>query len=149
MTMLDHSLARQTTVLLVDDDLHQLELRALVLKTSGFAVQTARCPVKAISLMAHDPGHKVDVAILDYHMPSMNGCMLADYLRERYPDIKIVLHSGAGHIPESEMGSVDDFVPKGEGVERLIEKVFVLAQGRSAAGAIAPKSRQGGVSGSN
>ncbi len=34
--MVDCNVAMPTTVLLVDDDISQLELRALVLKTSGF-----------------------------------------------------------------------------------------------------------------
>jgi hypothetical protein len=38
-------------------------------------------------------------------MAAMNGGILADYLKARYPDLKIILHSGALHIPESGMSS--------------------------------------------
>ena len=129
--MVDLNLAIRTTLLLVDDDVQQLELRALVLKMSGFTVLTASSPVEAISIMAQHPAAKVDVAILDYEMPGMNGCVLADYLRERYPELKIILHSGAPHIPESEMGSVDAFVAKGAGVTTLLEGVSMLAELRA------------------
>src|SRR4051812_27227570 len=98
--MVDLKIAIHTTLLLVDDDVQQLDLRAIVLKMSGFTVLTASSPVEAISIMAHRPANKVDVAILDYEMPGMNGCVLADYLRERDPELKIILHSGAPHIPE-------------------------------------------------
>jgi CheY-like chemotaxis protein len=129
--MVDLNLAIHTTLLLVDDDVQQLELRALVLKMSGFTVLTASSPVEAISIMAQHPAANVDVAILDYEMPGMNGCVLADYLRERYPELKIILHSGAPHIPESEMGSVDAFVAKGAGVTTLLEGVSMLAELRA------------------
>jgi hypothetical protein len=56
-------------------------------------------------------------------MPVMNGCVLADYLKARYPDLKIILHSGLLDIPESEMSSVDSFVPKGGGIVRLLGEI--------------------------
>ncbi len=125
--MVDFNVAMQTTLLLVDDDIRQLELRALVLKTSGFTVLTAISPVEALAMVAQNCGRKVDVAVLDYDMPVMNGCVLADYLRAQYPDLKIILHSGSLDISEGEMSSVSAFVPKGDGVARLIEEVSVLA----------------------
>ena len=56
------------------------------------------------------------MAILDYEMPMMNGCVLADYLKARYPDLKIILHSGLLDIPENEMNSIGSVVPKGDGM---------------------------------
>ena len=78
--------------------------------------------------MGQGVGRNVHVAVLDYEMPVMNGCVLADYFRERYPDLKIILHSGALDIPESEMTSIDGFVPKGDGIDGLLEEVSVAAQ---------------------
>ncbi|MBV9609906.1 MAG: response regulator transcription factor [Acidobacteria bacterium] len=95
---------------------------------------TAATPVEAISIMAQHAGN-VDLPLLDYEMPIMNGCVLADYLRDRYPEMKIILHSGADDIPASEMNSVDGFVPKGDGVERLLEEISVVAQLSDAASA--------------
>ncbi len=77
--------------------------------------------------MAQNCGREVDVAVIDYDMPVMNGCVLADYLRARYPNLKVILHSGSVDISESEMSNVHAFVPKGEGVARLLEEVSVLA----------------------
>jgi CheY-like chemotaxis protein len=134
--MTDLIRALRTTLLLVDDDVQQSELRALVLKRSGFTVLTANDPVTAISIMAEAAEHgdvAVNVAIVDYEMPVMNGCVLADYLRERYPELKIILHSGAPDIPESEMRSIDVFVPKGAGVGQLLDEVSVTTQPRAAA----------------
>jgi CheY-like chemotaxis protein len=121
--MVDFNVAIHTTLLLVDDDNYQLELRSQVLKMSGFTVVTAASPIEALSLLAQPPGCKVSVVILDYEMPTMNGCVLAGYLKARYPDLKIILHSGLVDIPESEMSSVDSFVPKGDGIARLLAEV--------------------------
>src|SRR5215470_7606004 len=101
--MINFKAALRTTLLLVDDDRLQLELRALVLKMSGFSVLTASSPAEAISIVAQHPEREIDLAIVDYQMPLMNGCVLADYLKERYRGLKVILHSGEMEIPESEM----------------------------------------------
>lgn len=121
--MADFNVSIDTTLLLVDDDSCQLKLRSLALKVSGFSVLTACSPIEALSLLAQPCARKVDVAILDYEMPTMNGCVLAGYLKARYPDLKIILHSGLLDIPESEMGSVDSFVPKADGLAGLLGEV--------------------------
>jgi CheY-like chemotaxis protein len=124
--MVDYNVAVNTTLLLVDDDMHQLELGSLVLKKSGFMVLTAGSPIEALAILAQPVGRKVNVAILDYEMPGMNGCVLADYLKARHPDLKIILHSGLLDIPESEMNSVDSFVPKGNGILQLLAQISPL-----------------------
>ena len=124
--MVDFTAANRPTLLLVDDDKNQLELRALVLKILGFTALTAAGPAKAISLVAEDSRPHLDLAILDYDMPMMNGCVLADYLREYYPGLKVIVHSGAVHVPETTSDSVNSFVAKGEGVTQLLAQISAL-----------------------
>jgi CheY-like chemotaxis protein len=128
--MVDISIAIRTTLLLVDDDLIQLDLRALILTMSGFTVLRATGPLEAINILQQQPENRVGVIIIDYEMPGMNGCVLADYLRDRYPGMKILLHSGAVYIPENETRNIDAFVPKEDGVARLLEEVSWLAESR-------------------
>jgi len=109
-------------VLLVDDDLQHLELRAQVMKMRGFSVITAPGPIEAISIVA-ETTDTIEVAVIDYHMPIMNGCLLADRLKSMCPEMKIILHSGAVAVPETEMTSVDVFIPKSDGITRLIASV--------------------------
>src|SRR5207245_4608027 len=106
-------------VLLVDDDLRHLELHAQIMKMSGFSVITAPGPIEAISIAA-DTTDSIEVAVIDYHMPIMNGCLLADRLKLMCPEMKIILHSGAVTVPEDEMTSIDIFIPKSDGIARLI-----------------------------
>lgn len=114
-------------VLLVDDEPTQLDLRAHVLSLSGFSVFTARGPLEALAIIA-GTAERIDVAVLDYQMPVMNGCLLANHLRSRRPEVKIILHSGAIDIPRGEMTSIDTFIPKSDGVAMLIASVAHLAR---------------------
>ena len=54
---------------------------------------TAKSPIEAMSLTSEPIFGKIEVAVIDYHMALMNGCILAEYLKARYPEIKIVLYS--------------------------------------------------------
>jgi CheY-like chemotaxis protein len=44
----------------------------------------------------------IKVAVVDYDMPEMNGCALADRLRSICPDI---LHYGVSDVPQREMSN--------------------------------------------
>lgn len=109
-------------VLLVDDDLRHLELRTQIMRMRGFSVITAPGPMEAMSTVA-ETTDTFDVAIIDYHMPIMNGCLLADSLKSMCPEMKIVLNSGVVAVPESEMTNVDIFIPKSDGIDPLIRWV--------------------------
>jgi CheY-like chemotaxis protein len=122
-------------VLLVDDEVEHLRLRAYVMMRCGFSVITAGDALQAVALMEEETMEKVDIAILDYHMPVMNGCMLADRLRSMRPELKIILNSGAIDIPQSEMTSVDVFISKADGTARLLAQVVEFAQAGSDASA--------------
>ena len=127
IVMIDLSIAVRTTVLLVDDDFRQLSLLTLIMKMSGFSVAAANSPTEAISLLNAD-GRKIDVAVIDYNMPVMNGCILAAYLKARYPEIKVVLYSGAFDIPVEERTSLDGFISKSEGIDALLYKIAEFGQ---------------------
>jgi CheY-like chemotaxis protein len=118
---------RLPRILLVDDERQGLWLRAEVMKSCGFPVVTADSAIEAISLMAEEASG-IDVAIVDYDMPVMNGCDLADQLRSMSPGLKIILYSGAIDIPEGEMTSLDAFICKNEGTDRLLAQIHQLTQ---------------------
>jgi CheY-like chemotaxis protein len=122
---LDFARPPRTRLLLVDDDQQQLELCALVLRTAGFKVMTASHAQEALSILAENA---MDVAILDYEMPGMNGCELANAIRMRYRSTKIVLYSGSIGIPGGELRSVDAFVSKGNGPVPLIGQILELGR---------------------
>ncbi len=115
-------------ILLVDDEIPQLLLRAQVMALRGFPVLTAESPEDAISIVAEAAIEKVGLVVLDYNMPDMNGCDLADLLKVMRPELKIILYSGATDIPRNEMTSIDTFVSKADGITALIAEVAELTQ---------------------
>jgi len=126
-------------ILLVDDEAQPLELRAQIMKLHGFSVLTADGPVKALSLMAEKAIKKIQIAVLDYNMPGMNGCALAERLRSALPNLRIILYTGAVDIPEGEMRGIDALVSKGDGIACLIAQVAQFVRvGADRHGALAP-----------
>jgi FixJ family two-component response regulator len=89
-------------------------------------VLTAESPGDAISIVAEEAVEQVGLVVLDYNMPGMNGCNLADLLKVVRPELKIILYSGATDIPRSEMTSIDTFVSKADGMSALIAEVAEL-----------------------
>jgi len=115
-------------ILVVDDDAEQLRICSEIIRMRGFSVLAANGAVEAISMMAQKPEGRIDLAVLDYNMPVMNGCALAAQLRSICPELKTILHSGATDIPRGEMTSVDVLIHKGAGVARLLAQIAELAQ---------------------
>ena len=73
---------------------------------------------------------KINLAVVDDHMPVMNGCILAEYLKARYPELKVLLYSGALEIQEDEMLAVDPFVSKSEGIVAVVAEIAKFARDR-------------------
>ena len=114
-------------VLLVDDDPQQLRIGAFEMEAYGWSVVTAGSPIEAIAMMAEET---VDLAILDYDMPMMNGCALAERLKSISPDLTIILHSGATNIPRCEMSRVDACISKDDGLTRFLPQLTELVEHR-------------------
>ena len=125
LSMMNSDFSVPVNVLFVDDEVTLLQLGTDLMEECGFAVIVARDPLEAISIMAATV--EIEIAILDYHMPVMNGCALADRLRSMHPELKIILHSGAIDIPQSEMTNVNAFISKGDDIRRLLSQVFEFA----------------------
>jgi DNA-binding response OmpR family regulator len=107
-------------VLCVDDAEPALTLRALILKTKGYAVTTSN---SAIQVAETFEDGRFDLAILDYEMPAMNGCQLAAQLKTASPEVKVILYTGASYVAGDELHFIDATVHKSEGVEELLATI--------------------------
>lgn len=65
----------------------------------------------------------VEGVILDYYMPGMNAGQVAVAMRERRPDVPILLLSAYVNLPAEVLRLVDFTVLKGEGPAELLIKV--------------------------
>ncbi len=82
-------------VLCVDDEPIILKLLNRLLENQGFEAVTCGDPIAAGAIFA---GGGFDVVITDIHMPLMDGLTLMRGLREKQPEIPVVVVSGNGTV---------------------------------------------------
>ena len=120
----------RTFILSVDDDLAVLYTRFKLLAATGYGVLSASDDAQALQIFAD---HSVDLVLMDYALPEMDGGMLAEAMKTHRPDIPIIMVSGI-EVPENVLTLVNDFVTKGAGPEALmnsIQQVLTATPGRS------------------
>ncbi|MDE2028185.1 MAG: response regulator, partial [Candidatus Omnitrophica bacterium] len=83
----------QFTVLVVDDDVQIRSLVTMILSSEGFRVKEATNGQEALDMIAGNPGEFWGV-VTDQQMPVMDGLELAKNLKERFPQLKVVMHTG-------------------------------------------------------
>jgi two-component system, OmpR family, response regulator len=114
---------RRCRVLCVDDNALTLHLLSLILRQQGYDVFTSPDPKTAIRVLEQ---RTVDLALLDYEMPQINGGELAAVVKGGGLANKVILFSGSARIPQHDLAFVDRFVQKSEGVEPLLEAIESL-----------------------
>src|SRR5579871_3624175 len=110
-------------VLCIDERPEMLELRKATLELLGYSVRTASDGVSAINALRDMPVH---VVLLEYKQESMDAEALALHLKQRFPQVPIVLLSAFSEMPERILWLVDEYVMKSEpldGLGRVIERV--------------------------
>jgi CheY-like chemotaxis protein len=98
------------TVLCIDDDTNLLAIRRRILEHAGYIVLTADGGSHGLRVFSTGA---VDLVLLDYSMPMMNGAGVAALIRQTRSDIPIFLVSGCTSIPEEDLALFDRFIPKG------------------------------------
>ena len=112
----------KATILCIDDETNQLVLRKLMLERAGYRVLTAESPAQAIALFGSDT---VDLVIVDYYMPGMNGLTLArEILRQK--KLPVVVLSAYAELPGESIGTADMWIMKGAASEELLRKIREL-----------------------
>jgi len=81
------------TILLVEDHLALLKLVKQILEDANFTVIAASSATQAARLEAEFPG-TIDLLLSDVRMRGMSGPKLAKRLKERRPQMRVVLMSG-------------------------------------------------------
>ncbi|MDR4306082.1 PAS domain S-box protein [Chelatococcus sambhunathii] len=90
--------AEGPSVLLIDDDPLVLLSAAGMLEDLGCHVVTAESGSVALQLI--EAGSPFDLLITDHAMPGMTGLQLAHIVRERRPDLPILIASGFAELPK-------------------------------------------------
>jgi CheY-like chemotaxis protein len=112
------AMPRKPLILCVDDEWNGLEGRKMLFEEAGCKVLVATSGAEALQLFA---SHPVDLVLLDYHMPGMNGDVVAEHMKAGQSDVPIALLSADDGLPESALKWVDAFVSKSESPANLLQ----------------------------
>ena len=98
----------ERNLLIVDDDRPFLDRLARAMTSRGFAVMTAATAKEAIVAVEQQAP---DFAVIDLHLTDGYGLDIVPALRERHPDMRIVVLTGYGNIASAisaiKAGAVD------------------------------------------
>ena len=94
------------TVLSVDDEPSVIALRQIILENTGYRVLNACDGKQALEMFR---GNAVDLVLLDYYMPGMNGGEVAAEIKRLRP-VPIIMVSSSFSVAAPELASVDLFI---------------------------------------
>jgi DNA-binding NtrC family response regulator len=100
------------TVLVVDDDIALNHLLRDALSDVGFNVLTSSNGLKGLNTIRY--GSKVDVVLLDYSMPVVDGSQTLEYLTDRFPKVKTIGITGfnTAELPDDYRNKVGKLLTK-------------------------------------
>jgi DNA-binding response OmpR family regulator len=116
---------RQETVLVVEDDpTLRMSLRA-TLRSAGYRVEVAATGPLGLEA-ALGGATRPDLVLLDVMLPEMNGFEICERIRERDPDLPVLMVTAKGEEEDRVRGlglGADDYVVKPFGVAELLARV--------------------------
>ncbi len=110
-------------ILCIDDETTGLQIRKLLLESTGYRVLTATGGREGLDLFAANP---VRAVVLDYAMPGMNGGEVAKEMKRLKPATKILLLSAYVDLPEETLKWVDKRSVKGASPVIFLEELQLL-----------------------
>jgi CheY-like chemotaxis protein len=105
------------TVLCIDDRPQTLQLRKAALEPHGYRVKLVLSGYDALKMLE---GTRVDVVLLEYKLEGIDAEAVAGHIKQRYPELPIILLSGHSEMPERILWLVDAYVMRSEMSEQLI-----------------------------
>jgi signal transduction histidine kinase/CheY-like chemotaxis protein/methyl-accepting chemotaxis protein len=125
-------------ILVVDDNATNRRILALQAAKWGMAVHDTEAPEQALQILTRD---SFDLAILDMHMPGMDGATLAARIREAGQTLPLVLFSSAGSSKEAGDGLFAARLAKPLRQSQLFDTLVTLLthEGARAAAPVQPR----------
>jgi CheY-like chemotaxis protein len=118
-------LSERKTVVVVDDDPIMLDVLGRILQRENFHLIMASSGPEALRKIEEHAG-AVDLLVTDYAMPGMQGRELADRVRMRHPEVKVLYQTGFSDL-------LFENRPELEGGAAFLEKPFSARGLREAA----------------
>jgi DNA-binding NtrC family response regulator len=110
-------------VLVVDDDEQFLDVVSRRLKGRGLRVATVTSGEEALSAIE---GKVFDMVVLDLMMPGLSGIETLRYLKEKQPDLQVIMLTGRGDIEvgiEAMKLGAEDLIEKPVDLQVLLERI--------------------------
>ena len=123
-------------ILIVDDEPSARSALSLLLREEGYEVQCAADGYKALGRADE---WVPDIVLTDVKMPALGGIELMTRLRERMPDVAVVVMSGFGSVEgavEAMQLGADDYLSKPLNLEQVLLTLQRIVAGRVAASGI-------------
>ena len=119
-----------TKVMLVDDEFDFIELLSQRLETRGLKVITVTSGEEALAMIED---LNIDVAVVDFAMPGINGVETLRQIKEKRSDIEVIMLTGQGTIQSGikamKYGAID-YLEKPVDLNILMEKIRFAKQQR-------------------
>ncbi len=135
-------MSSKQTILIVDDDLHVLEVLEARLLSSGYQVHKTTTAKDALVVLDKEP---IDLMISDMKMPRMGGMELLTEARKRHPTLPVIFLTAYGTIPEAvtavQSGAIDYLQKPFDGRE-LVDKLRGVINAGPTAKTSSPKNSQ-------
>jgi CheY-like chemotaxis protein len=122
-------------LLVVDDDVGVREVTATRLAEAGYSVREAASGLQALASLEADS--RVDLVVLDFAMPGMNGAEAATEIRRRWPAMPVLFVTGfadTAALALAGAAGADAIVLKPYRDGELERKVAAALTGRAAPG---------------
>ncbi len=114
---------KQTSILVVDDEMEYREVLKRILVRKGYVVKTASSGIQALRILKEE---KFGIVLSDLVMEGMNGVELLSEIKKCYKDVEVILVTGYGTIENAveamKKGAFTYFV-KSHDIEELINEI--------------------------
>lgn len=119
---------KRPSILVVEDDVLLRLITAEDLRSAGFSVIEASNADEAMAIL--DSAVPLDLVLTDIRMPgSMDGLALAAFVRQRWPELKIMVASGE-RPAQAALAVADAFLPKPYDSAGILARVKTLTESR-------------------
>lgn len=117
------------TILCIDDEPAVLAMEKALLESAGFRVLAFSSGREAINVFGSED---VDVVLMDYWLPGMNGIQVAQVMKKLKPGVLILFLSAFSELPGETAGLAYGWITKGEtGPEELLSQLRALVARRA------------------
>jgi CheY-like chemotaxis protein len=115
-------------ILVVEDEPVLRELSVCELTDAGYDVLEATTAVEALAILTSGVG--IALVFTDVNMPGgLDGLELSEIVRNRWPEVRLIVTSGGGQVQPSDVRPPGQFIPKPYRLDEMIAAVRALAGG--------------------